>query len=60
MLPFICTGDGLTIAPLAGLRFGGVVAFLHPGTSKPAVHRIVRACDAARVLQGNTALEPDG
>jgi hypothetical protein len=62
MSPFIRSGDVLTIAPLSGRppRIGEVVAFVHPVTGKLAVHRVVRARDAARLLRGDATLEADG
>ncbi len=62
MSPFIRDGDVLTVAPLAGSRprLGEVVAFVHPNSGKLAVHRVVATRDAARLLQGDAALEPDG
>ena len=62
MSPFLKDGDIITVAPLAGRRPrpGEVVAFLHPGTGKAAVHRIVRRKDGFYSVRGDNTDAPDG
>jgi len=62
MVPFIRSGDVLTLSPLRGRqpRVGDVIAFVHPVTGRMAVHRVVCARQAAYLLRGDAVLEPDG
>jgi hypothetical protein len=62
MSPFIRDGDVLTIAPLQGSapRFGDVVVFTHPTTSKLIIHRIVGKRAGAYLTRGDNAPEEDG
>lgn len=62
MSPFIKDGDEVTISPLFGSSpgFGNVIAFVHPGTGKLIVHRVVRVLGEAYIVKGENALEIDG
>lgn len=62
MSPFVKDGDVLTVLPFAGSppRRGDIVAFLHPGTGKVAVHRIVRVESGLFFIKGDNVPEADG
>jgi hypothetical protein len=62
MRPFIQDGDVVTISPLAGSgpKVGDVVAFVHPGTGRVPVHRIVRAGSGRFLVKGDNGLIDDG
>jgi len=62
MSPFIKDGDVVTVSPLGGRppRTGEIVAFLHPGTGKASVHRVVRTRDGRFTVRGDNAFGPDG
>jgi Peptidase S24-like len=62
MSPFIKDGDIVIVSPLLGRkpRTGEVVAFLHPGTGKVAVHRIVRKKTGWFFLRGDNSFSVDG
>ncbi len=62
MSPFIKDGDVITVAPLRGRppRAGRIVAFLHPGTGRVAVHRVVRTKDGRFSIRGDNTDAPDG
>jgi len=62
MYPFIRNNDIVTLAPLADRcpRTGDIVAFIHPGTRKLVVHRIIHPRDTDFIIKGDNADEPDG
>ncbi|NLG28709.1 MAG: S26 family signal peptidase [Chloroflexi bacterium] len=62
MLPFVCDGDVLTIAPLGGRPpvLGDLVAFRHPAKHTPTVHRVVARRAGAYRVQGDAVPVPDG
>jgi signal peptidase I len=62
MSPFLKEGDIITIAPLrqSPVRRGDIVAFIHPNTEKPVVHRVVRKEGASLKIRGDNALNGDG
>jgi hypothetical protein len=62
MHPFLRDGDAVTVRPLAGRlpRPGDIVAFIHPGTGRPAVHRVVGRVEGGFLLRGDNADAADG
>ena len=62
MSPFIKDSDVVTISPMSDSSpgFGDVIAFIHPGTEKLIIHRVVWKSRDAYLLKGESALEPDG
>ena len=62
MSPFIKDGDVVTVTPFSGSapRTGDVVAFVHPGSGKAAVHRIIKGKPGHYFLKGDNAPKPDG
>jgi len=62
MAPLVKDGDVVTISPLQerppGL--GDVVAFIHPGSGKLCVHRVVRKKKDSFFIRGDNAPVPDG
>jgi hypothetical protein len=62
MHPFIRDGDVVTVAPLAGTepKTGDVVAFVHPGTGRVRVHRVVKVEAGRYRLKGDNGLVDDG
>ena len=62
MSPFIKDGDVLTIASVRGgtPRFGDVVVFTHPHTSKLIIHRIIGKKSGSYLTKGDNAPEGDG
>lgn len=62
MSPFIRNGDIITISKLPGDSpgFGKAVAFIHPKTRKPIVHRIVGKNGAFCLIKGDNTPEADG
>lgn len=61
MLPFIHDGDTLTVAPLQGRAgVGDVIAFLHPASQKPILHRVVERDAHGYWTQGDNSAASDG
>jgi hypothetical protein len=62
MSPFVKDGDIVTVSPIAARRLGAgaVVAFLHPGTGRVAVHRIIGERGGRFLLRGDNAYAADG
>jgi len=62
MYPFIRNGDIITVAPLPenGPETGDVVAFVHPGTGKLIVHRVVEKTDRGYLIRGDNSEASDG
>jgi signal peptidase I len=62
MSPFIKDGDLLTITPLleSPPRFGDVVVFVHLGTGKLTIHRIIGKKVGSYLTKGDNAPERDG
>lgn len=62
MSPFIKDGDVVTVRPLGRRppRTGDIAAFLYPGTSRVAVHRIVREKSGRFSLKGDNIPDIDG
>jgi hypothetical protein len=62
MSPFIKDGDVITIAPLLGnsVSVGDVVAFLHPGTDKLTIHRVVGKRENTYRVRGDHTFGEDG
>jgi len=60
MSPFIRDGDVITVAPLLKTRpgLGEVVAFIHPETAHPVVHRIVARKETGWMIQGDNLGPP--
>ncbi len=61
MSPFIHNGDIITIEPaLPRLRFGEVVAFVHPDNNRLTVHRIIHVGQNGYLTKGDNSPEIDG
>ena len=62
MWPFIKDGDVITVCPLKDQRLlkGDIVAFIHPGNGRLAVHRIMRERAGGFDLKGDNVMETDG
>jgi hypothetical protein len=62
MSPFIKDGDVVTVSSPGPYRprAGEIAAFVHPGTGKVRVHRIVGIGESGYSLKGDNALETDG
>jgi phage repressor protein C with HTH and peptisase S24 domain len=62
MSPFVRDGDVITVSPLRGRRpeTGAIVAFVHPGTGRVAVHRIVDAGPGGYLVRGDNTDSADG
>ncbi len=62
MAPFIRDNDIITIAPLSQRRnlLGMPVAFVHPGTKKLIVHRIIGCSRGRYHAKGDNSCCPDG
>jgi signal peptidase len=62
MLPSIRDGDIVTVSPLTGTgpKTGDIVAFVHPGTGRVRVHRVVKVRAGRYHLKGDNALGTDG
>jgi hypothetical protein len=62
MWPFIKDGDVITVSPSKEVRLlrGDIVAFVHPGNGRLAVHRIMREKDGGFDLKGDNVPEADG
>ena len=62
MSPFIQDGDVITVSPLqktsAGL--GDVVAFIHPGSKKLTIHRVVGKRANSYCIKGDSSPDADG
>jgi len=61
MTPFIRDQDIVTVAPLEKrAQVGDVIAFIHPKSHRPVLHRVVE-CDAHGYwTQGDNSAAPDG
>jgi hypothetical protein len=61
MAPFISDGDIITLSRLeASPMLGDVVAFVHLGSDKLAIHRIIGLKRGAYLVKGDNVPEPDG
>jgi len=62
MLPFVCDGDVLTLQPLGNTppRLGELVAFMHPQSGRPTIHRVVRRRSDACLMRGDAVHAVDG
>ena len=61
MVPFICDGDVITIAPLhLRLRPGDVVAFVTPSGLQLTIHRILHCSQSGYFIKGDNNAAPDG
>jgi len=62
MSPFIRDGDVITVSRLSGcsLCSGRVVAFVHTGTGKLIVHRVVGKEDGRYLIKGDNSPHADG
>ena len=61
MSPFIKGGDVITISPLlSSLGIGDVVAFIHPVTSRLAIHRVVGRKGDSYLIKGDNTHDTDG
>jgi hypothetical protein len=62
MSPFIKDGDVVTVSPLFGTapHLGDVVAFIHPGTDKLVIHRVVGRKDDSCIIIGDNTFETNG
>jgi len=62
MSPFIKDGDIVTVSRLSGASpgLGDVVAFLHPGTEKLVIHRIVGKNSKSYIIKGDNMSQGDG
>jgi len=62
MFPFVRDGDVITVSRLPGGSpgLGRVVAFVHPGTAKLVVHRVVGKEAGSCVTRGDSTTEADG
>ena len=60
MSPFIRSGDVVTVAMRAGIRFGDVVAFIHPHTDRVLIHRVVGLTAGHAVTRGDNTHCSDG
>lgn len=61
MSPFIKDGDVVTVLPLPGAssRLGDVLVFIHPGTGKLVVHRVVGKKGTSYLIKGDSTPEVD-
>jgi signal peptidase I len=61
MYPFLKSGDIITIAPhiKSHICRGDVVAFIHPVTGKPIVHRVIKTGRDFFRIRGDSALAED-
>ena len=61
MFPFVKDGDVITVCRLTGGApgIGRVVAFVHPGTAKVVVHRVVGRKAGLYLTKGDNSPEPD-
>ena len=62
MTPFIRDEDVVTISPMNGRlpRVGEVVAFVHPGGERLAIHRVIACTDRGWAIRGDNCPRPDG
>jgi signal peptidase I len=62
MSPFVKDGDIITIAPRqkSPVRRGDIVAFVHPLTGKPIVHRVIKKEGAFLRIRGDRLQAEDG
>lgn len=62
MLPYIRTGDIVTVSPLSSsaIGLGRVVAFIHPRTAKFNIHRIVGSWRKVYLIKGDSVIKFDG
>ena len=62
MSPFVKNGDIITISPLQNSPFrpGDIVAFFHPVTGKPFVHRVIWKKGSSLRIRGDSLLSDDG
>jgi hypothetical protein len=62
MSPFVKDSDTVTISPIVDSSpgFGDVIAFVHPGTEKLVIHRVVGKFGNACLVKGENTSEPDG
>ncbi len=62
MSPFIKDGDVITVSPLNGTSpgFGDVAAFIHKGTGRLVIHRVVGKREDSYFIKGDNASEADG
>jgi hypothetical protein len=62
MSPFLKDGDIITVSPLGEsiLCRGDIVAFVHPLTKKPVVHRIMLKEGGFLKIRGDSASSDDG
>ena len=62
MWPFIRGGDILTVSPLADvpIHLGDVVAIMHPGSDRLAIHRVVTHVSDGWLVRGDNNPEADG
>jgi hypothetical protein len=62
MSPFIKDGDVVTVSPLSDRSpgIGDVVAFIHQGTGKLVVHRLVGKRGDSYLIKGDNSPETDG
>lgn len=62
MLPFICNGDRVTIAPFGSksLSIGDIVAAERPGTKSLVIHRLVNENNGSYLIKGDNCVHSDG
>lgn len=62
MSPFVKNGDIITISPLSksSVGHGDIVAFVHPRTATPFVHRIIKKEDGFMRIRGDRSTIEDG
>ncbi len=62
MWPFICGGDVLTVSPLKDMpvRLGDVLAIMHPGSDRLAVHRVIARVGEDWLVRGDNNPQADG
>jgi signal peptidase I len=62
MSPFVKCGDIITISPTkkSAVGRGDIVAFVHPESGKPIVHRVIRKESAAFRIRGDSLHIDDG
>lgn len=62
MSPFIKDADIVTISPLsrASPGLGDMVAFIHPGTKRLVIHRVVGKSSESYMIRGDNMLQEDG
>ena len=62
MWPFIKNMDTVTLAPVSGrhIGMGEVVGYIHPGTGRFLIHRVIKKVTCFYYIKGDNCREADG